>query len=158
MNIPRFLAVAAVAAGVVTVAACGPSSGNGAASHVPTAFTPSAIASATQAQAAESAVAQVADKCLPKGTSVNLWIVELLAKKSTRQAFVTCEKIPPGDGDKVAACILTAAQAYHASSADKAAKQAAFITSAGTCVNSLGATPSGSPSAASLAPSTASST
>jgi len=160
MNIPRFLAVTALAAGVIlSIAACG---GNGGTSPVPTAFTPSALASATQARAAESAAAAVADKCLPKGTSVNLWIVEMLARSSTRQAFVACEKIPPGDGDKVAACVLTAAEAYHASTDSKAAKQAAFITSAGTCVNNLGAsptaTPTGSPAAASVAPSPASST
>ena len=160
MNIPRFLAVTALAAGVIlSIAACG---GNGGTSPVPTAFTPSALASATQARAAESAAAAVADKCLPKGTSVNLWVAELLTRKSVRQDFATCEQIPPGDGPQVISCILSAAEAYHGSSADKATKQAAFITSAGTCVNNLGAsptaTPTGSPAAASVAPSPASST
>ena len=159
MNIPRFLAVTALAVGVIiSAAACGGHGSGGATSQA------SAIAASdsAQAHAAESAAAQVADKCLPKGTSVNLWIVEMLARSSTRQAFVACEKIPPGDGDKVAACVLTAAEAYHASTDSKAAKQAAFITSAGTCVNNLGAsptaTPTGSPAAASVAPSPASST
>jgi hypothetical protein len=136
MNIPRFLAVSALAAGViVSAAACGGHNSGGATSQA------SAIAASdsAQAHAAESAAAQVADKCLPKGTSVNLWVVKLLASKSARQDFATCEAIPPGDGEAVAACVLTAAEQYHASSADKATKQAAFITSAGTCVNSLGA-------------------
>jgi hypothetical protein len=155
MNLPRFLAVTALAAGItISAAACGGRNSGGATSQA------SAIAASdsAQAHAAESAAAQVAGKCLPPGTSTDLWVVELLAKSSARQAFAACEKIPPGDGDKVAACVLTAAQAYHASSAGKAARQAAFITSAGTCVNSLGASPSGSPSAASVAPATASST
>ena len=148
MNIPRFLAAPAIAGGVIiAVAACGPASGNGAASHIPTAFTPSALASATQAQAAESAVASVAGKCQPKGTSTNLWIAELLTRKSVRQAFITCEKVPPGDGDAVGACILTSAEAEHASKDPKASREAGFITALGTCVNSLGATPSASASA-----------
>jgi len=155
MNTLRFLAVAALGLGVILSAiACGPSgsSGTSQAPAVGSSISAMAASDSAQAQAAESAAAQVADKCLPQGTSVNLWIVELLARSSTRQAFVACEKIPPGDGDKVAACVLTAAEAYHASSDAKAAKQAAFIRDAGTCVNNLGAspaaTPTGSPAAA----------
>lgn len=140
MNRRRFLAAAPIAAGVLAAAvACGPN-GSGA-GPLPSVFTPDPSYSA-QASAAASAASQVAAKCQPKGESTQAWEVSLVLHKSARTNFYTCEKIPKGDDDAVAACALTAAEKAHKATGASAARETGFITALAACVNTLGASPS----------------
>jgi len=146
MNPRRFLAAAPLAAGVLAaVAACGPNSSSGT-SSVPSVFTPAASYTA-QASAAVSDAALLAQKCQPKGQSVQAWEVSLLLHKSARQAFYTCEAIPEADDDAVAACAHTAAENAHKATGTSAGKETGFLNALASCVSSLGATPSASASA-----------
>jgi hypothetical protein len=139
----RFLVTAPVA-GLVLAAAvsCHPGSGTGA--SVPTVFTPNPSYTA-QASAAASAASTLATKCQPKGTSVQSWEVGMLTSKGTRQAFYTCEAIPPQDDGAVAACALTAAENAHAATGTRSSKETGFIGALAACVSSLGASPSAAP-------------
>jgi len=140
----RFLTAVPLAAGVLAAAvACG---GNkGAATSVPSIFTPDPSYSA-QASAAASDAAALAAKCQPKGSTVQAWEVSLVLHKSARQAFYTCEAIPKADDDAVAACALTAAENAHKAAGTSASKETGFLNAMAACVNGLGASPSASAS------------
>lgn len=94
-------AVPAVIA-VIAVAACGPSGGNGAASHIPTAFTPSAIPSSVVASAKADAESLIGN-CLPKVNGQ----YTVPTSVSALQAAMKCAEVPKGSRVKVAACIVT---------------------------------------------------
>lgn len=98
---PRLLTAAVLIAGAgVAVTACGPS--GGAASHVPTAFTPSAIPSSVIASAKADAESLIGN-CLPKSNGQ----YTIPASVSALQAAMKCAEVPKGSRVKVAACLVT---------------------------------------------------
>lgn len=98
----RLLTAAVLLAGAgIAVTACGPSGGNGAASNIPTAFTPSAIPSAVVSSAKADAESLIGN-CLPKSNGQ----YTIPTSVSALQAAMKCAEVPKGSRIKVAACIV----------------------------------------------------
>jgi hypothetical protein len=128
VNIRKALVYALIALAVAAgAAACGKSHPAGGARA-------SALATSSQGQAVRSDLKKDAAQCQPRGTTSLAWLVQLLSRKSARDALYGCAGVAKSERPKTGRCVVQAAERAVSTGGSAAVRETNGINELNGCV------------------------